>query len=119
MREGHPMMWALADARPDGLLSVEYPYFETDGVAFGGTGTYVDTQEELGFVWTVEFNHALSEIMSALLDAGMEISGFVEHDSVPWVALEGQMEPIGGGEYPLADRPQRLPHTYTLQARKT
>ncbi len=119
MREGHPMMWALADARPDGLLSVEYPYFETDGVAFGGTGTYVDTQEELGFVWTVEFNHALSEIMSALLDAGMEISGFVEHDSVPWVALEGQMEPIGGGEYRLADRPERLPHTYTLQARKT
>ena len=118
MREGHPMLWALADARPDGLLSVEYPYFETDGVAFGGTGTYVETKEKLGFDWTVEFNHGLSEIMNALIDAGMVISGFDEHDSVPWVALADQMEPIGGGEFRLTDRPERLPHTYTLQARK-
>ena len=112
------MLGALADARPDGLLSVEYPYFETDGMAFGGTGTYAETNEELGFAWTVEFNHALSEIMNALIDAGMVISGFDEHDSVPWVAFEGQMEPIGGGEFRLTDRPERLPHTYTLQARR-
>jgi hypothetical protein len=26
------------------------------------------------------------------------------------------MEPIGNGEYRLIDNPQRLPHTYTLQA---
>jgi SAM-dependent methyltransferase len=25
LREGHPMLWSLADKRPDGLLSVEYP----------------------------------------------------------------------------------------------
>ena len=28
------------------------------------------------------------------------------------------MECVGGGEYRLIDRPQRLPHTYTLQAVK-
>ena len=28
------------------------------------------------------------------------------------------MKDIGGGEWRLADRPERLPHTYTLQARK-
>ena len=118
MREGHPMLWSLADARPDGLLSVEYPYFETDGVAFGGTGTYVETSEELGFGWTVEFNHGLSEIMNALINEGMMISGFDEHDSVPWVALADQMESIGGGEFRLTNQPERLPHTYTLQALK-
>jgi SAM-dependent methyltransferase len=118
MREGHPMLWSLADARPDGLLSVEYPYFETEGVAFGGTGTYVETSEELGFGWTVEFNHGLSEIMNALINEGMMISGFDEHDSVPWVALADQMESIGGGEFRLTNQPERLPHTYTLQALK-
>jgi hypothetical protein len=41
-----------------------------------------------------------------------------EHDSVPWEALPGQMEEIGGNEWRLADRPDRLPHTYTLQARR-
>jgi hypothetical protein len=28
------------------------------------------------------------------------------------------MEEIGGGEWRLVDRPERLPHTYTLQAVK-
>src|ERR1039457_663922 len=32
MREGHPMLWTLADPRPDGLVVVEFPYFETGGV---------------------------------------------------------------------------------------
>src|SRR5450631_2850217 len=30
IREGHPMLWSLADARPDGLLVVDFPYFETE-----------------------------------------------------------------------------------------
>ena len=42
----------------------------------------------------------------------------VEHDSVPWQALPGQMDEIGGGEWRVRDRPERLPHTYTLQAVK-
>ena len=28
------------------------------------------------------------------------------------------MTDIGGGEYRLTERPERLPHSYTLQARK-
>ena len=42
----------------------------------------------------------------------------MEHDSVPWEALPGCMEAIEGGEYRLRDRPERLAHTYTLQARR-
>jgi GNAT superfamily N-acetyltransferase/SAM-dependent methyltransferase len=118
IREGHPVLWALPDARPDGLLALEHPYFETEGVTFGAEGTYVDTDEQLGFAWTVEFNHGLGEIMTALMGQGMTITAFEEHDSIPWVALDGQMEPIGDGEFRLIERPERLPHSYTLQARK-
>lgn len=118
IREGHPVLWALADARPDRLLALDYPYFETEGIALGGDDTYVDTDETFDYDWTIEFNHGLGEIVSALLANGMQIASLVEHDSVPWDALPGQMEPIGGGEYRLIDRPERLPHTYTLQARK-
>lgn len=47
----------------------------------------------------------------------LELTSLVEHDSVPWEALPGQMEPLGDtGEWRLADRPERLPHTYPLQA---
>jgi hypothetical protein len=48
----------------------------------------------------------------------MELTMLTEHDSVPWEAMPGHMERIGPGEWRLADRPWRLPHTYTLQAVK-
>src|SRR5258706_4290521 len=48
MREGHPMLWSLSDAREDELLVVEFPYFEiAGGTAFSGTTTYVDHQGEV------------------------------------------------------------------------
>ncbi len=40
----------------------------------------------------------------------------MEHESVPYDALPGRMEQIGGGTWGLTDRSERLPHTYTLQA---
>jgi len=117
IREGHPMLWALDDARPDGLLVVEYPYFERpEPMVFDEAGTYVETDVVFTHNRTHEWNHGLGEIVSALMSAGMDLTGLAEHDSVPWDALPGQMERIGGGEWRLADRPWRLPHTYTLQA---
>jgi SAM-dependent methyltransferase len=120
IREGHPVLWALEAGRTDGLLALDYPYFEREE-AFVWTegGTYVTTDVEFQHNVTHEWNHALGEIVSALLAEGMTITGLTEHDSVPWDALPGQMEQVGGGEYRLGDRPWRLPHTYTLQAVKT
>ena len=117
IREGHPMLWALEDSRPDGLLVVEYPYFEREEpMVFDEGGTYVETDAVFTHNRTHEWNHGLGEIITALMTAGVDVTGFAEHDSVPWEALPGQMERIGGGEWRLADRPWRLPHTYTLQA---
>jgi SAM-dependent methyltransferase len=119
MREGHPMLWALADPRPDGLLVVEQPYFETAApTVWDDGGTYVETDATFVHNVTHSWNHGLGEIVGALLDVGMELTMLVEHDSVPWEALPGQMERLDGGEWRLAERPERLPHSYTLQAVK-
>ena len=37
-------------------------------------------------------------------------------DGVPWNALPGQMHEVDDNEWRLTDRPDRLPHSYTLQA---
>jgi SAM-dependent methyltransferase len=119
LREGHPMLWTLADPRPDKLLVVEYPYFEREeAMVWDEPGTYVETDVVFEHRLTHEWNHGLGEIVTALFEAGMELTMLVEHDSVPWEALPGQMERIGSGEWRLTDRPWRLPHTYTLQATK-
>jgi SAM-dependent methyltransferase len=118
IREGHPVLWSLADARDDGIVAIEYPYFETSGTAFHNTMTYVGHEGEVEQPWAIEFNHGLAEIITAVMDAGLDLVAIEEHDSVPWPALENQMELLPNGEYRLIDRPERLPHSYTLQAEK-
>ncbi|MEO9177126.1 MAG: class I SAM-dependent methyltransferase [Gaiellales bacterium] len=119
IREGHPMLWALADARVDGLLVVDLPYFERpEPIVWDEDGTYVETDIVFSQNLTHEWNHGLGEIVSALLANGMQITMLEEHDSVPWEAFPGQMRDAGGGEWRIADRPERLAHSYTLQAVK-
>jgi SAM-dependent methyltransferase len=119
IREGHPMLWTLDDERAGAELVVEYPYFErAEAMVFDDPGTYVTTAATFTHNVTHEWNHGLGEIVTALLNAGMEIRVLEEHDSVPWEALPGKMSKTEAGEWRLADRPWRLPHSYTLQAIK-
>jgi SAM-dependent methyltransferase len=121
IREGHPMLWSLSDTRDDGLIVVEYPYFELpEPMVFDEGGTYVETDVEFTNNVTHEWNHGLGEVVTALLGEGFEITMLEEHDSVPWEALPGQMVRLedNDNEWRLADRPWRLAHSYTLQAVK-
>jgi len=119
IREGHPVLWSLADPREDGALAIDHPYFEQlEATVWDEPGTYVETDTHLQITVSHEWNHGLGEIVSALLAEGMQVTGLVEHDSVPWDALPGMMERVPLGEWRLADRPERLPHSYTLQAVK-
>jgi SAM-dependent methyltransferase len=119
MREGHPVLWALTEPRPDGLLVLEFPYWERpEPMIWESDGTYVTTDTRFAHTRSAEWNHGLGEIVQALLDAGLVLTGLVEHDSVPWNALPGQMTELDNGEWRLTDRPWRLPHSYTLQARR-
>jgi SAM-dependent methyltransferase len=117
VREGHPMLWALDESEGDPRLCVEYPYFELpEPIDFDEPGTYVETDHEFVHTRSLSWNHGLGEIVTALLGQGLRLTMLAEHDSVPWDALPGRMEQVGGGEFRLIDRPWRVPHTYTLQA---
>jgi SAM-dependent methyltransferase len=119
VREAHPMLWALDEARADGLLVVEYPYFETeDPLVYTDEGTYVHSDRKFEHHTTHTWNHGLGELVTALLSRGFRISGLAEHDSIPWEAFSGQMEALDLGEFRIADRPRRLAHSFTLQAVK-
>ena len=87
IREGHPMMWAVDEARTDGVV-IGYPYFErVEPLIDVDEGTYVATDAEFSQNTTHSWNHGLGEIVTALLDSGMQLTGLAEHDSVPWEAL--------------------------------
>jgi len=118
IREYHPVLWSLGDPRADGLLLIEHPYFETDGVRFTEEQSYVPHDEPLAFPDIIHFNHGLAEVITAVMDAGMELTAIEEHLTAPGRPLEDMMEDVGGGEYRLRRDPVRMPATYTLQATK-
>ena len=119
VREGHPVLWALEEPRPDRLLVLGFPYFEQQAaMVWDAPGTYVETEHVFEHTVTHEWNHGLGEIVTALLDAGFQLTMLVEHDSVPWEAIPGQMVLAAGGEWQLAEHRERLPLTYTLTARR-
>lgn len=116
IREGHPMLWAADDPRPDGLIVIEYPYFESEGTPFSDTQTYVEHEVPMISTDIISFNHGLSEIFNALWSADMTITMFDEHDTIPWKAQGDLMHDVGGGEFRLVDRSNRMPMSYTLRA---
>ncbi len=118
IRDTHPMLATINETHTDRLV-VGYPYFETpEPMVFSEGGTYVETDAEFQQTTTHEWNHGIGELVTAVLDAELSITGLTEHRSVPWHALPGQMTLGAGGEWHLTEHPERLPLSVTLQARK-
>ncbi len=114
------MMSALADPLPPGgQLVIDLPYFEqSEPNTWTEGATYVETSVEFTHTTTHEWSHGLGETVTALLDNGLRLTGLIEHDSVPWDAMTGHMVRRDDGEWQLAERPERLPLSFTLQAVK-
>lgn len=135
VRDGHPVLNTLVgvtvrDHHPDrdqqpwisgpgqATPALELPYWENEhGLSWSEEQTYAGSGTVTSPV-SQEWNHALSEIVMAVLDAGLRLELLVEHDSVPWEAQPGLMVVDQAGEWRLKDRPERLPASFTLVARK-
>ena len=118
IREGHPILWAMDETLNDDL-HLRFNYFEHDEpLEWDDDESYVETSAPLQSTKTYEWNHSLGEIVTALITAGLRIDLLVEHDSVPWEALPGQMVERTENEWALAERSGVMPLTYTLRASK-
>lgn len=124
VRDFHPLALSLADQRPDGLLVVEYPYFEVaepqtweDGVSYvAGSADAPPITATRNHQW----NHGIAETITAVMDAGLQLTLIREDHTSGWAFHPDAMVEAPGldHEYQFADRPERVPCTFTLQARK-
>ncbi len=118
LREIHPILWSMDETLADDL-HLRYSYFErAEPLEWNGESSYVATDRPLTATTTYEWNHGLGEIVTALLAEGLTLTMLVEHDSVPWEALPGQMVQRPDGEYALGALAGVAPLSYTLQAAK-
>ncbi|MGO4533808.1 class I SAM-dependent methyltransferase [Leifsonia sp. 2MCAF36] len=118
LREGHPILWSMDEGLDDDL-HLRFPYFEREQpLEWDDDSTYVETTRPLTATRTYEWNHSLGEIVTALIAAGLRIDLLEEHDSVPWLALPGQMVMRPDGEFALGALDGVAPLSYTLRAGK-
>lgn len=114
IRDGHPALYAL-DEDADELVT-RYRYFP-DGTAqqWDDAGTYVG-DGTVANTRTFEWPHPLSEIVNALLGAGLRLRRLDEGRTLPWRFSSRMVETdTGSWAWPEHDR-DRIPTTYTIVA---
>ncbi len=116
--EGHPFALVLDQKTKDEALTPGWPYFaHTEPQVIDQDGTYADREAKLAHTRTHEWAHPISEILSALIAAGLTIEMFHEHDRLAW-QLWPCLEYNGNRMYRLPEGKARLPLSFSLKARK-
>jgi SAM-dependent methyltransferase len=115
LRDAHPMLLTLDYERPDGLLSVIEPYFEAEAQYGHHEQTYTDGPP-VASPAQYQWNHGLSEIVQAVIEAGLIVTALREHRECEWKALD-QLVEGDDGKFRLLEGPERLPLMFTLEAR--
>ena len=118
MRESHPALATIDDLRDDQLLVMRHPYFNTGKpVRWDEPGTYTDGGEDLVNTVTYEWPHSLGDVLGALLDVGLRITAFEEHDTLEWQFVDWMVQ-VEGGRWALPEGRERLPMMYSVKAVK-
>lgn len=120
LSEFHPITWVFGDDLDD--LNVELDYFhDPEGRRFDDPGTYADLEAKTTHDATREWAHPLADVIGAVLDAGLRLELFHEHDHTlfpRWPQLEVDRETLEAGEvYRQREGSPRLPLMYSLRAR--
>ena len=112
--ECHP----LTDIFADETLAVENDYFHNPkGTLYEGAGSYADASASTLVNRAVSFSHPLSDVLSCLLQQGLELELFREYDHTAY-ARWPFLECHGKGCYRLPSGMPRLPLLYSLKLRK-
>lgn len=113
LAEFHPITEALDDATGSRIVR---DYFSRDPQVYDEPGTYADRSATTVHNRSVEWQHTLGDVVSALAATGLRIEFLHEHDVSLFPRFENFEVRDGYHRFP-ADRP-RIPLIYSLKATK-
>jgi 2-polyprenyl-3-methyl-5-hydroxy-6-metoxy-1,4-benzoquinol methylase len=111
LAEFHPFTNVFAEDE----LRVKYPYFHAEPFEWDEPGTYADPAAVTHHNRSMEWNHGLGAVVSALIAAGLRLELLHEHDYTlfaPWPFLER----FADGTYRFPEGTPSLPLMYSLLA---
>lgn len=115
--EGHPTSYMFDENSPE-RLQVKYPYFHQDRPLHidddhpdYSARDYVPVNKTFEWIWSI------ADILSALLEAGLRIEMFHEHDRTFYQAFTGMVQ-TEDGWWMLKDYPGMIPLAFSVKARR-
>lgn len=113
MAEFHPVLWMF----DDDFTHIRYYYDNREIIITENQGTYTDRDADIKgkeYSW----NHSLSEVLNALIGAGLEITLFNEHMYSPYPCFRNMAEGSIPGQWHIKGMEGKLPMVYSLKAVK-
>ena len=112
MAEFHPVVWMF----DTNFKEVFYSYFNIKPIIENETGTYADQYSEIESQ-TITWNHPTSEVLNALINAGLEINAFNEFDYSPYNCFN-ETEEFETGKYRIKHLGNKIPMIFSILATK-
>lgn len=118
LAEGHPAALVFDDAKGEvgGRPGWFAPYFERAPLLIDDDRDYADETARLENRVTCEWMHPLSDVLTALIEAGLVLRWLHEHDAVTWRMFR-TLEEGADGLFRWPDRPW-LPLSFSLRAER-
>jgi 2-polyprenyl-3-methyl-5-hydroxy-6-metoxy-1,4-benzoquinol methylase len=112
MAEFHPVVWMF----DDDFTHIKYAYENQEVIVTENEGTYTDRNAEIKgkeYSW----NHSISEVLNALINAGLKIEMFNEHMYSPYPCFRNTVE-SEKNEWHIKGMEGKIPMVYSLRAKK-
>ncbi len=110
--EFHPVLWMF----DDDFTHIKYHYDNRELIVTENEGTYTDRNAAITgkeYSW----NHSISEVLNALINAGLKIESFNEYMYSPYPCFRNSIE-TEKGKWHIKGMEEKLPMVYSIRAVK-
>jgi SAM-dependent methyltransferase len=111
----HPLMQSAADEQPGPGVVLDWPYLPAGPLRTDSAVSYEGSGELAGDTTSFEWTHGIGTMLDAVRAAGLELTGFTEHDVSPWRRWP-DMRDLGDGWWGWPEGTPRLPLLFSLSA---
>jgi ubiquinone/menaquinone biosynthesis C-methylase UbiE len=114
LAESHPFMWVFDDASEE--LKLKYSYWHNEEpLSWEDDGTYADKDAKVTNKKSYEWQHTVSEVLNALIKAGLTIDDIGEYPDLVW-AYTPASKRVDDEYFRIPGDP--LPQTWSVKASK-
>ena len=110
--EFHPVVWMF----DDDFEKINYNYFNSGAIIESESGTYADRTAKISQEY-VMWNHGLTEVLTSIINNGLEITSFSEYDYSPYNCFNKTIE-FEPNKFRIEHLGNKIPMIYSIVAKK-